>query len=301
MRLAPAVTCVLVATCSALGCSSLVNKQAAASTYRILIKSQEAAKRQSDLELARAAIPGGLLQLEAFSLAYPEHAGFKALHAETFCQYAVAFVFDDWEDATLGGRATEAAQLAERLRPLVATCADLSLALLPRAWREARAAGADAVRGLLAGTRREHVAPLLWLATTDAVLIALDPLRNFGRLPTVEAVLTRCTELAPGFRDAEAELLLATLQAGRGAVFGNADGQAWFARARARAGEGALMIDVMYARGAAVTRKDRALFVATLERVLAADVTRWPERRLGNELARRKARRYLAAAATLIP
>lgn len=44
-----------------------------------------------------------------------------------------------------------------------------------------------------------------------------------------------------------------------------------------------------------------ALFTATLENVLAADVTRWPERRLANELARAKAARYLAAIDRLIP
>jgi hypothetical protein len=84
-------------------------------------------------------------------------------------------------------------------------------------------------------------------------------------------------------------------------VFGGSDGSALFERARTLAGDGALMVDVMYARGTAVARKDRALFTSTLQRTLAADVTRWPERRLDNELARRKARRYLAAIDTLIP
>ena len=61
----------------ATGCSSFINKQAASSTYRILQKSTEAARRQIDLQLAREALPGGVLQLEAFSLASPDHRGFK--------------------------------------------------------------------------------------------------------------------------------------------------------------------------------------------------------------------------------
>ncbi len=285
----------------ATGCSSFINKQAASSTYRILQKSTEAARRQIDLQLAREALPGGVLQLEAFSLAYPEHGGFKTMHAEAYCQYAVAFVFDDWEDAKLAARDAEADKIAARLRPLLVQCAALETALLPAPWRAAVANGPDAVLARLPTATKAQVGPLLWIATTGAVLIALDPLRNFMRLPGVEAMLKRCAELAPGFHDADAEILAATLEAGRGAMFGTTDGQAAFDRARALAGDGALIVDVMYARGTAVARKDRALFTATLERVLAADVSRWPERRLGNELARQKARRYLAAAEVLIP
>lgn len=292
MRIAACLLCVVFGT----SCSAFIDNKAAASTYRILLQSTRAAERQADVELARAALPGGMLQLEAFSLAYPDHHGFKALHADAYCQYAVAFVFDDWEDAKLGGRAAEAATIAERLEPLLAQCAALNRARLPPALQDPESRDAR-----LAEARREDAAALLWIATTDAVRIAIDPLRNFGRLGRVEALLTRCSELAPGLQRASAELLLASLAAGRGAVFGGSDGHELFQRARALAGDGALMVDVMYARGTAVARKDRTLFTRALQRALTADVTRWPERRLDNELARRKARRYLAAIDTLIP
>lgn len=292
MRIAACLLCIVAGA----GCGSFIDKQAAASTYRILLASTRAAERQSDLELARAALPGGMLQLEAFSLAYPEHAGFRALHADAYCSYAATFVFDDWEDAKLGGRREEADTLAARLEPLLAHCAALNEARLPAALRSA-----DSRMARLSEARREHASALLWIATTDALRIAIDPLHHVGRLPLVEATLIRCSELDPGLRHASAELLLASLEAGRGAVFGTADGHQRFQRARSLAGDGALMVDVMYARGTAVARKDRALFTRTLERVLAADANRWPERRLENELARRKARRYLAAIDMLFP
>ncbi|HET9619718.1 MAG TPA: TRAP transporter TatT component family protein, partial [Kofleriaceae bacterium] len=92
-----------------------------------------------------------------------------------------------------------------------------------------------------------------------------------------------------------AEQLLGSLAAGRARLLGGDDGAADFARARQLA-PGALLVDVMFARGTAVARRDRALFEQTLRGVLAADVTRWPARRADNELARRKAARYLAAA-----
>jgi hypothetical protein len=293
----------IVAAFATLGCSSWINKRAAQTTYDILQRSQEAARRLPDVQLAREAMPGGIVQLEAFALAYPDHAGFQQMRAASLCQYTVGFVFDDWEDASLTGRADDATRIAARLGPLLAACADASLALLPPAWRDARARGGPAFRALVAKATPAEVPALLRIASSDAVLLALDPLRNVGKLPPLIETLTRCTQLAPGLHDAEGELLLGTLLAGRSRFLPGApggDGTRQLEAARKLLGEGALIADVMYARGVAVARQDRALFVTTLERVLAADVTRWPERRLANELARLKARRYLAAIDKLI-
>lgn len=280
----------------AVGCSGYIHDQAASTTYGILMRSTQVARAESDLELARAAMPGGLLQLQAFALAYPDHPEFRDLHAETLCQYAVAFVFDDWEDAKLGGRDPEAEQVGVRLARLLERCIDVNLARLPASWRTTPEGWATRAPTLTRG----QVAPALWIALAAGVRLAIDPLHHLGELPAIEAVLARCTELAPGFHDADGELMLATLAAARAQVFGGAqDGAELFARARTLTGEGALMTEVMFARGTAVARKDRALFDATLGRVLAADTARWPDRRLSNELAQRKARRYLATSALL--
>jgi hypothetical protein len=297
---AAAVAVAALATLGALGCSSWINARAASTTYDVLQKSQVAARRLPDVQLAREAMPGGIVQLEAFALAYPDHAGFREMRAESLCQYAVAFVFDDWEDASLTGRADDAARIAARLGPLFAACVDASLALLPPAWRDARARGDEAWSALLGKATKAQVPALLRIASSDAAQLALDPMRNLPKLAPLLETLTRCTVLAPGAHDADGELLLGTLHAGRSRFLRGDDGARHFEAAREALGEGALLADVMFARGVAVARQDRGLFVTTLERVLAADVTRWPERRLANELARQKARRYLAAIDQLI-
>lgn len=285
----------IAAALLASGCESFINKRAASSTYNLLEKSNIVAQREADLQLAREATPGGLIQLEAFALAYPDHDGFKRLHAEAFCSYAVAFVFDDWEEASFTDRTAEAEAIAVRLRPLLTRCAALNRALLPKAWRD------KPLAEMLPLAKKSHAPAVLWLATTDAVALALAPMANFTKLPAIRAALARSSELAPGAHGADAEILLATLDAGTGAVFGGNDGRAGFERARGLAGPGALVVDVMFARGTAVARKDRALFTQTLEKVLATDPAQWPDRRLANELARRKARRYLAAIDKLLP
>ncbi|MEJ7597497.1 MAG: TRAP transporter TatT component family protein [Kofleriaceae bacterium] len=281
------------------GCSGLIRDQASTETYRILKQGNTAARRTADVELARAALPGGIFQLAAFSAAYPDHRGFKELHAEALCQYAVAFVFDDWEDASLGGRRDEATRLAARLDGLLGACIDANLALLPRTWRPAY--GTDAWTGLVAAADRKHAPQLLWIASAEAVRIALEPLRGLAKLGSVIGMLERVTTLSPGFHDADGELLLATLYAGRSRFLGGPDGSAQYAAARRVLGARALLVDVMQARGLAVAKQDRAGFEAALGRVLATDVTCCPELRLANELARIKARRYLAAVDQLIP
>lgn len=279
------------------GCSSFIEKRAASSTYQILKSGNVAARRLADVELAREAAPGGIVQSAVFAEAYPSHRGFRELHAESLCQYAFGFVFDDWEAASLTGRTDDARRIATRLEGLLTTCIDLNLALLPAEWRNT-----DQWTALLPTAKREHVPYLLHIGSAEAVRIALDPLTaGIPRLKRAIAMLARCTQVSPGFRDAEGEILLGSLRAGMSRFFGGSDGEPDFAAARRILGPSAIVVDVVYARSVAVTRQDRKLFLELLDRALAADVSRWPDRRLANELARLKAQRYRAAVDTLIP
>ena len=69
-------------------------------------------------------------------------------------------------------------------------------------------------------------------ASARSVQLALAPLAHFAELPRIQAMLERCAQLSPGYRDATAEQLLGTLAAARAAVLGGDDGAGWFARAR---------------------------------------------------------------------
>jgi hypothetical protein len=67
----------------------------------------------------------------------------------------------------------------------------------------------------------------------------------------------------------------------------------YFDEAIAATGGRYLMTRVMMARFYAVTAQDRELFESTLKAVLDAPADIYPEFRLANELARRRASRYL--------
>lgn len=283
------------------GCSSFIEKRAASSTYQILQRGNVAARRLADVELARAAAPGGIVQTAVFAEAYPQHRGFRELHAESLCQYAIGFVFDDWEAASFAGRVDDARRIATRLEGLLASCVELNLALLPDAWRAASTDDAK-WKTLLPSLKRAHVPYVLHIASAEAVRVAVDPFTaGMSRLKRAIATLTRCIEVAPGFRDAEGEILLGSLHAGTSRFFGGADGEAQFAAARRTLGPSAILVDVVYARSVAVARQDRPLFERLLDTALATDLSRWPDRRLANELARIKAERYRAAVDGLFP
>lgn len=283
------------------GCSSFIENRAASSTFRILEHGNIAARRLDDVELARDAAASGIVQLAAFADAYPREHGFRDLHAHAVCDYAIGFVFDDWEAASLGGQRDETRRIAARLDNLLASCVDANLAILPPAWR---AAATDNARwtALLPTATREQAPFLLDIASAEAVRVAIDPLgAGISRLKRAIATLTRCTELAPGIHDAQGELLLGSLLSATSRFFGGADGEAQLAAARRLLGPSAIIVDVTYARSIAVAKQDRQLFLRLLDRALAADLTQWPDRRLSNELARRKAQRYRAAVDALIP
>lgn len=270
------------------GCGGFVDRQAASTTLRLLDRSQVAAARVGDVELARDALAGGIVQLAAFALAYPDERRFAELHADAVCDYAMAFVFDDWEDASLAGRTDEARASADRLRELLPECIALESARLPPGWTPATLRPAD-------------VPAALAIARARAAQLALSPMAGIAGLPALRELLERCAALRPGFHDADAELLLGTLAANLSAFTHGPDGSEWFAKAKALAGEGVLVIDVMRARSVAVARKDKEAFETELAKVLDADRARWPDHRLANALAVRKAKRYLAAEAKLIP
>ncbi len=281
------------------GCSGFIEDRAAESTLTILKGSKIAMRRSVDLEIARSAAPGGLVQLEAFAWAYPKHRAFRTMLTEAQCQYAVGFALDDWERSVIEEGAGSPVAAARRTRSLALfeRCAELSVALLGSEW-EPLLKGED-ISNRVAKARRKHVPAMSWLALGVANSIALDPLSPLRRkqLPMVEGILARIVELDESHDDAFAHVLLGALASSRPEFLGGnpEKGKAHFAQARELSGGASLMGEVIFARTYAVAKKDRELFVKVLKAVVAADTSRWPERRLANTLAISKAQLYLSA------
>ncbi|HET9624956.1 MAG TPA: hypothetical protein VFP84_26495, partial [Kofleriaceae bacterium] len=158
----------LVSAGVAAGCASFARDAAAEQTLAIVSRSIEAGAREPDLELARAAIPGGLFQLAAFAAQYPERAEFRALHADALCGYALGWVFDDWDAAALAptpadpatSAAADRAAIEARLGALLERCVAENLTRLPGA-----PADDGAVAARLASLGAADASALLWIAS----------------------------------------------------------------------------------------------------------------------------------------
>ena len=263
------------------GCSSFIANKAADTTLDIIGKSAKVAARESDLEIAKGALPGALFQLGAMELAYPDRPEFRDLHANALCQYTTAFVFDDWEDASLGGRDTT--ELGERLEKLLDRCLVEQQARLPTDWKLETATAAQA-------------SIILSMASARAVRLALAPFAHMAELPrgagdAPALCLARARRARRRCRDADRG-------ADRGPV---AAARRPRRQRRVRRGEEARAGVAVDRRAFARTRKDRAAFEAGLNAAIAVDLAKWPDHRLANELARKKARRYLAHEDKLLP
>lgn len=268
--------------------------------------------QESDVELARAAAPSGLKQLEGFYLvAGPRRPLLLAL-AEGFCGWGAGFVHDEWErEVFAGGDGQEPLASARRALGRCARYAAMALPPQLASLFDDDAAGSPPVAQRLAAARPRDALPLYYLATAYAALLGMTAqtpraggtpeLGLLARLPTVLAVLRRVNELEPALAHGQAHALYGSLLA-QLPVFGDLDeAERQFTAARAVTSGRLLLVDVLAARALAVARGDRAAFRALLGRALATSPAALPEARLVNELAQRAARRLLRSEARFFP
>lgn len=254
-------------------------------------------RQEPDPELARAATPSGIKTLEGLYIQNPNNRRLIAVLAEATCQFSAGFLQDDWERAELAGDRDAAEHARWRARGMNARCIEYALMLLPDSWREALWARSPALAELVADAGRAQVPGMFFAGLGLATTIGMFP-EDFAlaaRTSQVELLLERVTALNEGYADGLAHMTLGILHSARSAAVGGdpARGKRHLERAQALAGGRALMVDVLTARYYAVTVRDRKLFRDTLVRVLRTDPAVWPENRLANELAHRKAGRYL--------
>jgi hypothetical protein len=280
------------------GCSAWLERQAVRSTVSLIGRSRAAMAQESDIELVREATPGGIKTLEGFYLVDPGNRALVALLAESYCQYAAGFLQDDWEAALFAGDGAQAEAVRARARVHLARCVSYGVRLLGRAWQATIYDQPDGLIALAAAAKPRDVPGMFWVALGLGTMIGMDPMDAGVNvyLPAVLAMLERVIALDEAHQNGLALMTLAIILSSQSAaVGGDPDrGKALFERARALTGGNALMLDTMMARTHAVTTRDRAAFRALLGRVLQTAPSIWPEQRLANELAHRKARRYLA-------
>jgi hypothetical protein len=279
------------------GCST--DRLAARQTIGLLARTTPATEQESDIELVYAATPSGLKQLEGLMLVAGPDPRLIALLTKAFCGYGAGFVQDDWEVAVQRGERERADELRIHGRAMFERCAMYAHRTLGKRFDDVLTVDDDRAAAILKQAGKGDAEALYWLATSVVSTVGMDPsdVAVAMQVPRATAILERVVALDPKLEDGQATMILGALMAAQSAaVGGDPDkGKALLEQAGAVSGGKLLMPRVLMARIYAVTTRDEALFTRLLVDVVRTSPAISPERRLANEIAQRKARRYLAA------
>lgn len=278
-------------------------KLAVNSTSKVLVKAQPSIKMESDYEMAARAIPGSLKTVEGFHVAVPENKRLVKVLAEGYCQYGTAFIEDEWERAHFAKDFEMADYHSQRATKAFIRCMNYGLELLGGKWQAAIFGSLDEIEPLIAKAGSKERFAMLWVAVglASAINQNKDDIALVAHLPKAKMILERIVEIdkkkLPEDR-AHAALphvaLAMAATATSPALGGKPEvGKNHFDIAWQLTGERFLLARVLLARRYAVMMQDKKLFRDTLVKVLQTDPAIWPEQRLANEVAHRRARRYL--------
>jgi tetratricopeptide (TPR) repeat protein len=278
-----------------------MNKLGANLTAPILQEASKAFAMENDLEFAREAGPGNLVTLVGFLYSTPENQHLLQTCAQGFAEYAFGFLEDDLEQMPDDDKhEAQRKHLAARATDLYDRALGFALRLIAtedKHFNEAFMKDVSATEAEAKKLDKDSTAGLLFAGMSLASAINLNR-NDVGRvvdLPKAIAMVKRSYELDPKFNNSQAAMLLGIVYASQGkAMGGNPElAKKYFDEAIANTGGKFLLHKVMMARFYAVVTQDRPLFESTLKGVLAAPNDLWPEQRLPNEVAKKRAKRYL--------
>ncbi len=272
------VLCGLVLNACSMG------QMVARSSLSILESGNIAMNRETDLELARAAIPANLKLIEGLILELPDNAELRLQAAQGFYGYAYGFIEDEDNQraSALYRRGLEHALHALVIAGFSDDIFTMSLKDLERR---------------LASLDRNAVPALFWSASCWAKWIDMnrdEPVR-IAEMGKAAALMARVLELDENYYYGGAHLFFGVYYGARPPMLGgdfNRSAQ-HFEKARAVTQGKLLFADMLRAQYLARQQLDRQQFHERLTAVVNAPLDIYPEMALANAIARQKARQLL--------
>ncbi len=264
------------------GCST--TRLVVRTTQPLLEKSVEAMNRETDLELARAAIPANLKMLDGMIAADPGNAALHLMMAEGLYGYAFAFV-----EPTDRARASA----------LYLRCHEhASRALLALGLKaDPRKADRTTLERAVAQAGERQLPGLFWAAACLAKHVDMnrDDPRALSRMARAVIMMQRVLALDPGYYHAGPHLFFAVYYGSRPPMLGGdlTRSARHFDKARELTDGRLLMVDVLQAEFLDRQNNDREAFHRHLMHVLRTPVGTWPELAFANQVARQRARDLL--------
>jgi hypothetical protein len=276
-------------------------------TSKVLTRAQPSLKMESDYEMAARAIPGTLKTVEGFWVVNPTNQALIGILTEGYCQYGIGFVEDEWEEAMLQKDYEKAQYHSVRATKMFVRCLNYALKSLGSGWQEDLfAEGEDAQARQdkrIASAPSSKRTPLMWaaLALGAAVNQNKDNMEMIPYAATAKAMLLKVLEIDAKHPPRD-PVLAAMPHVALGLVFTAVSptlggdpkkAEEHFKRALELTQDKFLLARVHYAKRVGVATQNRQLYRDNLLKVLQTDPAIWPEQRLANEIAHRRARRYL--------
>lgn len=275
-------------------------------TSKVLARAQPSVKQESDYELAAAAVPASLKTVEGFHVVNPDNDKLVMILAEGYCQYGTGFVEDDFELAGIAKDFDRTEEIAKRATKMYLRCMNYALKKLGGTWNDVLFGPIEPVQALAtkhinSGSNRDAI---MWvgigLASTinmnkdDPTLIAMLPTAKL-LLDTVLAIDAKHGQKDP-MKRALPHVAMGKYFASRSpALGGNPDKGLEHLQKALEITEGKFLLAKVYiAKDYAVITQKQDMFRKTLVEVLQTPPSIWPEQRLANEIAHRRARRYLS-------
>jgi hypothetical protein len=280
-----------------------MGKIAVSTTSKVLDRGKYAVKQEPDFDLAARAIPGSLKTVESFHMVDPDNHTLTNILAEGFCQYASGFIEDEWEVALIAKDFEEAEHQSERASKAFFRCMGYSLHILGKSWQKAILGDIADVEKRAAKTGFGQRDALFWtgVGLAGAINHNKDNPAMVAQVTKARVIVDRAIVLDNKYgqkdqaKRATAHVVRAMLHLALPKALGGDPeaGKAEFELALQVSENKFLLARVLLARRYAVAVQNRELFHASLVQVLQTDPAIWPEQRLANEIAHRRAKRYL--------
>lgn len=294
-----------------------IGKLTVGTTAKVLVRAQPSLQQEADYQLAHDAIPGALKTIEGFWIVDPDNSDLIGILTEGYCQYGTAFVEDDWEVAKFARKLDEIDHQNARATHIFTRCLNYALKQLGERWQTELFETPEKLAVLLKDTGADKRNQMMWAALALGSIINhnLSRPETLSYVSTVKSILDRVLELdkakLPQRPDYAALPHIAygmIFSAGSAQIGGDAkQARAHFEAALQLTADAAhptgrlLLARTLMGYRIGVMTNDRAFFHDQLKQVLQTEPSVWPEQRLANEVAHRRARRYLSHEKELFP
>lgn len=296
----------VISTAVLAGCS-IGENIAMKSTSKILLKAQPGLQMEADYELARTAIPGALKTVEGFWVAGPPpdaRARLERILTEGYCQYATGFVEDDWEEAKFRKDLPAVEYHNTRSTHIFTRCLNYALKTLGAGWQKDLFGTTEQATKRIKSTGHGQRFAMLFAANALGSLINhnLTRVEMISYLSTVQEIMQHIIDLdkkhgAPTNKVHAAlpHIALGMIASAKAKSMGGEPEMAkkHFEEALRITDNKFLLARTLMAYRVGLQSNDRQFFHDNLVKVLETPPSVWPEQRLANEIAHRKARRYL--------